>query len=537
MTRKLIRILLLPAILFLSVGLLHAQAYRTAGYDRLSLWDTEGAMESAEKAIKENPQDAKSYELMGFAYFYSGNYAEAIKHISKACDLDPYNMYRKNLLAFVKGTGDILKPYEEHESEHFILRVHPRDRILKYYVLDALEKGYRKIGNMLGFKAGRKIIAEIYSRREDFNFASTLTKEQIEASGAIGICKFNRNMIVSPRCLAFGFRWLDSIVHELTHYMILHTASSDIPLWLNEGIARYFETTWRSEESLYLVPVVKNLLKEAVEDNQWVEFEKMKNGMPNLDNKKEVSMAFAEVGAGVDYIISTYGSNKLASLVREFMDNKNENNAFKKILGVSSIKFLKELKQFIRDKNLQATEGAVLDNFKLKDENVNETNEYVGVEARGYVRLGNKFRKKKMYPVALIEYAKALELDPVNPVILNKIGKTYFDLGEFESAEENLKKSLEYNPNSANTHTNLGDLLFSRNRLEEALNSYVKSNHINPFNPAIHKSMGLIHFNLGNKEEAVREFKVTGMLAPYDTEIQGWLLNLKRKNENTEQAE
>ena len=90
---------------------------------------------------------------------------------------------------------------------------------------------------------------------------------------------------------------------------------------------------------------------------------------------------------------------------------------------------------------------------------------------------------------------------------------------------------IKFNPNASNTHTNLGDLLFALNRLEEALESYIQSNQINPFNPSIHKSMGVIYYNLGRKEDALREFEVTELLAPYDSEVQSWIMHLNKEKQ------
>ena len=497
--------------------------YTNMNYEWMTYNDCRSVMNMAEKEIRENPASENSYAMLGMAYFYSGNYKEAAAYLQKAVNINPLRLEIKNKLEFAAKTRDIINSYETNETEHFIFRAHPRDGILKYYAIDSLEESYEKLAPLLGFNMDRKIVVEIYSTRDDFNYASTLTKKQIEVSGAIGICKFNRIMIVSPRCLAFGFRWLDSLAHELVHYMILHTGGPDTPLWLNEGAAKYYETIWRSEDSLYLAPLFKNVLAEALEKNQWVTFSKMRYGMPNLDNNKEVTLAFAEAAAGVDYIISSHDTARLTGLIREFMNNKDENKVFKKTIGVSSVRFFENLKNHLKTLKLTVTKGVVFDNYKLKDEKVNEIEEYVGLETRGYVLLGDKFKRDKAYKVALIEYEKGLKQEPENSVILDKMGKTYFDMGNYLEAENKLRESLKYNPNSCNTYLNLGELLIAQNRLDEALKSLEQSNQINPYNPLLHREMGIILFNKNRKEDSIKEFKITLMLDPYDNEVRNWL--------------
>ena len=67
----------------------------------------------------------------------------------------------------------------------------------------------------------------------------------IEVSGAIGICKFNKIMLLSPRNLARGYRWTDALSHEYIHYIVVQLSHNRAPIWLHEGIAKYFESAWR----------------------------------------------------------------------------------------------------------------------------------------------------------------------------------------------------------------------------------------------------------------------------------------------------
>ncbi len=55
----------------------------------------------------------------------------------------------------------------------------------------------------------------------------------------MGICKFNKLMIISPRALSFGYRWLDSLSHEYLHYAIVALSNNQAPIWLHEGMARF----------------------------------------------------------------------------------------------------------------------------------------------------------------------------------------------------------------------------------------------------------------------------------------------------------
>jgi len=514
------------------------------GEKYLSQWNVEKAMELAHKAVLEKPEKADSFRLLGLSYFYQGNYNKALEYLQTASLMEPRNEKRKRLLSFVEGTKEITEEFSNYSSEHFILRLADRDNLLVDYALHALEKAYQEIQDDLDYFPEEKVLVEIYPTTEGFTYASSLTPKQIEVSGAIGICKFNRIMIISPRCLVYGYRWLDALAHEFIHYLIAKITGLNIPLWLNEGLAKYHETRWRVKQPNYLIPLYKNALLGASRERRWIDFWKMKRGMPNLESRQEVILAFAEVSLAVDYIRQYHGRKKLIHFLQELgrtawkereekfeKMEKHWDELFRQFFGIDQKKFQSVLRDFLEEMNLEETPGIALDSFKLKEEGkeMDELEEYVGVGARGYVRLGDMYRQRGRFNVALIEYKKGLRKEPNNHVILNKIGKTYSALGKFTEAEESFKKSLEVNPNYGPTYTSLATLYFIREKLTLALENYEESNQINPFNPLIHKYMGFIYYRLGEEAKAKREWKIARRLLPGDIEVESWLLEIERK--------
>ena len=82
-----------------------------------------------------------------------------------------------------------------------------------------MEKSYEAIGAELGYFPKEKVRVEVAPDATSFNAISTLSLRDIEETGAVGICKFNKLMIISPRALSFGYRWVDSLSHEYLHYV------------------------------------------------------------------------------------------------------------------------------------------------------------------------------------------------------------------------------------------------------------------------------------------------------------------------------
>jgi len=508
----------------------------------LNQWNIEKAVELAQRAVHEQPERADSYKLLGLSYFYQGSYDKAVEYLQVASLLEPRDEKRKQLLSFVERISEITGKFSSYSSEHFVLRLAEMDNLLVDYGLEALEKVYAEIGAELNCFPQEKVLVEVYPTSEEFTYASTLSQSQIEISGAIGICKFNRIMIISPRCLAYGYRWLDALAHEFIHFLIAKTTGLNVPLWLNEGVAKYYETRWRLNRPDYLVPVYRNSLSRAARDRSWVDFQKMHRGMPDLESREEVVLAFAEVSLAVDYLLQYQGRQRLIEFLERLgRTNREEgkfeavekswDGLFREFFGADQRGLQNLLRDYLEKKNLEETPGIPLESFKLKEEGreVDELEEYVGVGTREYIRLGDIYRQKGRFDVALIEYGKGLRGEPNNHIILNKIGRTYLALGKFVEAEESFKKSIEVNPNYGPTYTELANLYFSQEKLELARENYLQSNQINPFDPLIHKYMGLIYYRLGEETKAKREWTVTRKLFPDDVEVDSWLLELERK--------
>ncbi|MFP5236609.1 MAG: tetratricopeptide repeat protein [Acidobacteriota bacterium] len=83
--------------------------------------------------------------------------------------------------------------------------------------------------------------------------------------------------------------------------------------------------------------------------------------------------------------------------------------------------------------------------------------------------LGYMFADKGVrLPEALKLIRRAVELDPMNGAYLDSLGWTYFKLGEYELAEENLRQAVERDQTDPTVHDHLGDLYEKTGRIRLA---------------------------------------------------------------------
>ena len=440
----------------------------------------------------------------GINYFYVQDYENSIKYLKKAVDGNP-NEEWKNFLEFAAATRAATKDFLTFENEKFILRLHPDDKILNFYALDALNSAYEILGDALGCFPSRKVTVEVYPTPESFNVASSLSKRDMETSGAIGICKFNKIMMLSPRCLAFGFRWLDTFTHEYAHYLVAEKTKNNCPLWLHEGIARYCDTLWRTlipGKSLYLTPQYKNLLSSN--KDKLIPFSKMEPSLVKLETQEEVSLAFAEASTAVDRL----GIGNVKGILSELGAGSAIEEAFQTTTGKTVNEFEIENSSYIVSAEFEKTPGAVLDSTKLKGSDVDEIREFVPLGAANYIKLGDRFLKNGLLPAAFEEYKKAENAEPNNPVVLNKLSKILFLQKQFEESAQKLKRAIDANPNYVPSYTNLGDIYFYTGKYNEAVPYYEQSNQINPFNPMVHKNLAQCYEYIKSEKNAEREYSV-----------------------------
>lgn len=489
------------------------------------------AYEQVSQALEKDPLNLQILSLLAKIYFFQGKYGESLEVLNKITQRTPLDEQIEAFRNFVATLDELRRSFTEYESDHFILRLDPKtDRILVDYALNTLEKAYEVIGKEFQYFPEEKVLVEIYPTAESFNIASSLSRRDIEVSGAIAITKFNKIVQASPWTLMRGYRWMDTLTHEYVHYVIVKTSHNNTPIWLHEGTAKYLEKLWRDIKGEYLTPFSEDLLARALDIDALIGFQQMEPSLVKLSSQEEVQLAFVEVASAVEYIITTGGPGVLAKIMDILKKGVPASVAVSKTLGKSYSEFEKGWKDFLKDKNLKRTPGLQGENFKIKGPNPEEEallEEIESFQAREQVKRGDDFRRIGRKQAAILEYQRALRSAPNSPFILNKLALTYMELGDLDKAKKQLEKALRSNPNYVTTYTNLGDIYLAQGDYEQAIKSYEESNQINPFNPAIHKNMGIAYYKLGNLDQAITEWKNALILDPGDLAIMQFLEQAK----------
>jgi tetratricopeptide (TPR) repeat protein len=82
--------------------------------------------------------------------------------------------------------------------------------------------------------------------------------------------------------------------------------------------------------------------------------------------------------------------------------------------------------------------------------------------------------------------------------VMIKRGTCYYNIDNYEKAEEDIEKALRYNPKSADAHLLLSAIKIKLKKNDEAMKSLQKANASNPDNPEILYQMGSIYYKENN---------------------------------------
>jgi tetratricopeptide (TPR) repeat protein len=503
-------------LLLISAGRLlgaEAESKFKVGDKLLEAWRTAEAEPFVSKALSEEPKSPGAHAFDGRWKFYQGRYQEALAAFDRALALDSKDERNQAFKLLTQLTLDVVKNLKRFESDHFVVFLdEKRDGILAPYALDALEKSYAAVGKELAYYPKEKVRVEIAPEPSSFNAISTLSLRDIEETGAVGICKFNKLMIISPRALSLGYRWVDSVSHEYMHYAIVALTNNKAPIWLHEGMARFYETRWRKPEVAkdsaedYLTPANQTLLVQALDKNQFVGFQKMEPSLIHLETAEQVQLAYAEAASAVDFIRSSKGSSGMRGLLAAIRQ-KPTSEAIENMFGLSFDAFETQWKGFLKNKGLKPIEGSRVRKLRVKkdtgeDEEAVELREIQSAVARNRTHLADQLLGRGRAAAAANEYQRALQVSPHSPVILNKLGRLFIQLNRLDEARESLNKALQVDPDSANTYVHLGRAHHAAKNFREASLALEEAVQINPYNPMIFRLLAESYAALGNSAKA-----------------------------------
>lgn len=490
------------------------------GYYALDNWQFEDADEIAvqvqtllQTESKARLKEQACYFLAQY-WFDKGEYQKSFAQLDAALAVNPKS--GEDIKLFhqrVKRLSEIFSGAQETQSRHFRLRwSDPRDQVLVKPGLLVLEQAFQALSRDFNFTpAGGKILVEIYPRLEDLAAGVGLEEKMLRDSGTVAICKFRRLMLVSPRCLLFGYDYQTTLSHELVHFFVYSRNGDTVPIWLHEGLARFEDQSYKNAAG-QLDPVSKSLLISALQSNQLLTFSQMHPSFAQFKTPKQGQLAFAEVTTMVGFIRRQCGNDAWFKLLDLLKQGKNDKAALEQVCGQSFDALWAGWKQEIIAQNWKLIPGAEVLKLEFKEQSMKEGAEdetepiLEKDQTSEYIRLGDLLRDRGFFQAAAYEYQKAVALEPYNSRALNKLGLCQVLAGNFKAALEPLTRLTETYPQYSTGFVNLGLAYSGLQDDARAMAAFERALELNPFNPMPYRKLVELYAQTGNQAK-VREMQ------------------------------
>jgi hypothetical protein len=182
-------------------------------------------------------------------------------------------------------------------------------------------KSLEDLGDVTGLRTAKPIDLYIYGNTDDMRDAVLY-----EPGWTGGLAYADHNIVIigiSPDQMDWGKR---TQAHELTHVLVgqlTFSCLSDIPTWLQEGLAVYGEGGPDTPS--------RKLFDQAVQDNTLLPVRSLSSGFSEDPTKADVS--YSQSYSLVNFLIEKYGQAKMLDLLDALRDGSTVDEALQKVYG------------------------------------------------------------------------------------------------------------------------------------------------------------------------------------------------------------
>jgi tetratricopeptide (TPR) repeat protein len=482
---------LLALLLVLLGSTAHARRDRTVAGDviKAARFLTTARLDDARAVLadleKRAPDTAEVKWLQAELAFQTGDYAGAVAKLDKVPD-DAVDGMAGQTKKLAQSTLATTEAFVEQLSPkgHFKIRYAPgHDAAIALLAGEVLDSAWESIGDDLGMKPGDPIRVELLGSPADLAKMSPLTEAEIETTGTIALSKYNKLMVVSPRATLFGYPWMDTLAHEYTHLVVSRIAHDSVPVWLQEGLARFEQTRWRRPPELQLASTEQALLAAGLKKGRLITFDEMHPSMAKLPSQEAAALAYAEVYTLVAWMQQKIGYKGLRDVLAAQRDGKSARRAVAEAMNLPWPSVEKEWRAHLKIGDGKARAGKPIKFAKtgLASENVGV--EAVSPRARKHARLGGMLRARGMLEAAVAEYEKAVAIGGPEAFTAGKLARTLVELGRNDRAIELAMPLVQADDRDATAAVTLGMARSARHEWPEAITAYEQALRVSPFDP------------------------------------------------------
>ena len=350
-----------------------------------------------------------------------------------------------------------------------------RDQVLVPLIAEVIHASRLSLRKGLGVELPKPMRVELVRDHFSLSAMTGLPEEAARTTGTVAIANWGRVAMVSPRSMDSGYPWMDTLAHELTHVALGMGTQDRAPLWLQEGVAKYFEKRWRRPDAFDDHPHPDDLAAWGFDEGLALEFDKLGPSVAMLPSPEQAMVVYAEVESFIRYLVADQGAQVLVELVpriRQASDGDGVSEALEAMTG----------------KDLGAWYGswrATLAPGSEQPETMAGQDEAPDLVTIRNVRLGRLLMERGHDEAAARLLEPARKAIPHELQVRYLLAKTYFRQGKLEQAWAQLEQAEPPMSPDAGAFALRGRLLADRGDLVGAEVSFFRGLALNPWSPEV----------------------------------------------------
>jgi cellulose synthase operon protein C len=454
------------------------------------------AIELEKAAVKLRPTFYEAMAGVGEGYLRLGKEKEGLEWLNKSWAGDEYNVRTLNTLELFEKT--IPKEYQFHDTKSFRIRYHNAEqKILARYLEPTLEKAFADMVKRYGFKPKTPVVIELYADQTDYSVRTV----GLPNLGALGVCFGQVITAMSPS--NGDLNWGMVLWHELGHVFAIQLSNSRVPRWFTEGLSEY-ETLiarpeWRRENDADLYGAVAEGRLPSVAELNYEFMQPDPNG---------VVVAYYLSAVTIEYIVQTYGFDKIVDALKMFGKGKETPEVVPAITGKTIAQFDTEFRAYL-DQRLAPYKGT----FHLPSRGFDDVTKLeVAADASpkdgarradvalGYYYLGDAER-------ALSNAESALALDPNNANARYVVAEVRLRTGDVKAAKQAYGEMVADGIDSFDIRSRLAQIAKDGGELAEMAKQLCAAKTLDPERSYPYQELYDYYENAGKKAEALAELE------------------------------
>jgi tetratricopeptide (TPR) repeat protein len=275
-----------------------------------------------EQAVRRQRDRGRVPKLLAILEYRQGRMREAIDRLEESARLDPGDREAAALLARWRVEASTTRSFEEIPSERFRFRADPEvGSALRRRAVKEMYRAYEEIGNELGLWPRRRVPVVLYSVKNfhlatgAYHWVGGMFDGQLKLPVPAGPSAGDKD----PGTLRRTIR------HEYAHVLIRQIAP-ECPVWLNEGLAQYFERKATRQE------VERALYRHR---SRRLPLAKIPARLWEVDDEKLARQSYLQGLGFVEYLAHRFHAFRLRLLLRAMTEEHSVGRAFERVYGAT----------------------------------------------------------------------------------------------------------------------------------------------------------------------------------------------------------